>query len=153
MSTPLINPASFATIVTANAQATAVLLVEDKESDALLVHAALAGSHDSKLNEGFFTIRTAGLLSAARHRLAAEHFDVILLDLSLPDSKSHEDSFSQVREYVPARLKLVAAQAQERHRITGELHDKTGQSIAAEFPFSLQETGEVRNGQTENSHR
>lgn len=190
MSTPLFNAPSFAAgaALAANSRVTRVLLVEDNESDALLVHTALAGPRNWKLNESIFDIRTAGQLSAARAKLAAEHFDVILLDLSLPDSRSHENSFFQVREYacgIPIivltgvddevlglrmvrdgaqdyliksrvesyllvkaihyaierqrseqayaelRLKLVAVQEQERHRIARELHDQTGQSIAA----------------------
>ncbi len=171
-----------------NSGVTRVLLVEDNESDALLVHTALAGPRNWKLNESIFDIRTAGRLSDAKAMLAAESFDVILLDLSLPDSKSHEDSFFLVSEHacgVPIivltgvddevlglrmvrdgaqdyliksrvesyllvkaihyamerqrseqanaelRLKLIAAQEQERHCIARELHDQTGQSIAA----------------------
>lgn len=190
MSPPLLNAPSFAatSALAANCKSTRILLVEDNESDALLVHTALTGLRNWKLTESFFDVRTAGQLSAARARLAAENFDVILLDLSLPDSKSIEDSFIQVREhacgipiivltgvddevlglrmvrdgaedyliksrvesyvlvkaihyaierqrskqaYDELRLKLVAAQEQERHRIARKLHDQTGQSIAA----------------------
>ena len=101
MSTPLFNAPSFAAgaALAANSRVTRVLLVEDNESDALLVHTALAGPRNWKLNESIFDIRTAGQLSAARAKLATEHFDVILLDLSLPDSRSHENSFFHVREY------------------------------------------------------
>lgn len=82
-----------------NGNVTRVLLVEDNESDALLVHKALAEPRNWKINESIFDICTARQLSAVRAKLTAEHFDVILLDLSLPDSKSHEDSLFQVREY------------------------------------------------------
>jgi signal transduction histidine kinase len=190
MSTPFVNVSSAAatTAPSVNGRAIRVLLVEDNETDALLVHAALIGLRDRKLYGSPFDIRIAGHLADARARLAEDHFEVILLDLSLPDSKNHEDTFFHIREhaggipvivltgvedemlglrmvrdgaqdyliksrlesyvivkaihyaierqrsdkaYAELRLKLIAAQEQERHRIARELHDQTSQSIAA----------------------
>jgi two-component system, cell cycle response regulator len=58
-----------------------VLLVEDNPGDARLIQEALADTMG-----GHCTLVHVDRLSAAQHRLAVEPFDVILLDLQLPDS-------------------------------------------------------------------
>ena len=58
-----------------------VLLVEDEEGDAYLVKSALKLA--DKIN---FEITWVESLALAKKALASIHFDVILLDLSLPDS-------------------------------------------------------------------
>ncbi len=57
-----------------------MLLVEDHEPDAVLVTRLLAES-------GRFTVVRAGRLAAALTRLAREPFDLVLLDLVLPDGQ------------------------------------------------------------------
>jgi DNA-binding response OmpR family regulator len=57
-----------------------VLLVEDSPSDARLIQETLLGS-----SPGGFEVSLTGRLDAALARLQAERFDVILLDLGLPD--------------------------------------------------------------------
>lgn len=59
-----------------------VLLVEDNPGDARLVREALAAA-----GPGRFEITHVVRLAEARRRLADERFDVLLLDLSLPDSQ------------------------------------------------------------------
>jgi PAS domain S-box-containing protein len=58
-----------------------VLLVEDNVGDARLIREFLA---DAGVN--LFALETADRLSAAKERLAAGGIDLVLLDLSLPDS-------------------------------------------------------------------
>jgi len=58
-----------------------ILLVEDNPGDARLIREMLAEE-----GEGQFVITHAERLGDAFHRLDEEHDDVILLDLSLPDS-------------------------------------------------------------------
>lgn len=55
-----------------------VLLVEDNEDDALLIGETLSGTN--------ITIEHAERLSTALEQLANDRFDVVLLDLSLPDA-------------------------------------------------------------------
>jgi DNA-binding response OmpR family regulator len=69
-----------------------VLLVEDSPDSAMLVNHFLGVS---KIAE--FRVVTAGSLRAAREALGRERFDVILLDLNLPDSRGIE-TFARVRE-------------------------------------------------------
>src|SRR5687768_13072573 len=71
-----------------------VLLVEDNPGDALLLretladtNAAIEWTHDQKL-------------ASALNRLDQERFDVVLLDLSLPDSHGIE-TFHKVRKRAP----------------------------------------------------
>src|SRR3982751_2377623 len=81
-------------------QHTRVLLVEDNPNDAEWVRSALAGLHDREPYGSAFHIRSAAELSTAIAYLAEESFDVILLDLSLPDSQSLEQSFSDIHKLV-----------------------------------------------------
>ncbi|MDZ7270025.1 MAG: response regulator [candidate division KSB1 bacterium] len=62
-----------------------VLLVEDNPGDARLVEIAL-----SEPGPVHFRLERVGLLSAALRRLEKEEFDLVLLDLSLPDSQGLE---------------------------------------------------------------
>ncbi len=72
-----------------------VLLVEDNPGDARLVDIAL-----SEPGPVQFRLERVGLLSAALRRLEKEAFDVVLLDLSLPDSQGL-DTVVAVRKQNP----------------------------------------------------
>ncbi len=72
-----------------------VLLVEDNPGDARLVEIAL-----SEPGPIHFRLERVGLLSAALRRLEKEEFDVVLLDLSLPDSQGLE-TVAAVRKQSP----------------------------------------------------
>ena len=69
-----------------------VLLVEDNPGDARLVEIAL-----SEPGPVEFKLERVGLLSAALRRLEKEEFNIMLLDLSLPDSQGM-DTVTAVRE-------------------------------------------------------
>ena len=62
-----------------------ILLVEDSPSDAALLQESLAES-----GLGRFEITLAGSWAEADARLGEGSFEVVLLDLSLPDSSGHE---------------------------------------------------------------
>lgn len=78
-----------------------VLLVEDNNGDARLVQEALTES-----SRVAFRIERSDRLSAATARLGKEVFDVILLDLTLPDSWGL-DTFLKVREVAPQTPVMV----------------------------------------------
>jgi len=63
-----------------------VLLVEDNPGDALLVRAAL----NEATSAGFIVMHEATLASAIERLTVSSAFDVVLLDLCLPDSESVE---------------------------------------------------------------
>jgi signal transduction histidine kinase len=65
-----------------NAPAIRVLLVEDNEADAVLFKHILAETGGVR-----FDVTHAELMADARDLLASRPFDVVLLDLSLPDSR------------------------------------------------------------------
>ncbi len=69
-----------------------VLLIEDNEADTRLIRELLRAESD-----GLFETDTADRLSSGLERLAQKTFDVVLLDLSLPDSQGF-DTFTRVRE-------------------------------------------------------
>ena len=77
-----------------------VLLIEDNPGDARLVRELLTEEGDR------FEIVLAGSLRDARDQLAAEAFDVVLLDLSLPDSQGF-GTISSIRAQVPAMPLIV----------------------------------------------
>ena len=69
-----------------------VLLIEDNEADAYLVSDSLANSEPNR-----FTITHRDRLSTGMACLSAEEFDLVLLDLSLPDCEGFE-TFRRLRE-------------------------------------------------------
>jgi PAS domain S-box-containing protein len=98
-----------------------VLLVEDSPSDALIVEDELTHAEG-----GEFCVVHLEQLNAALARLQAQHFDVVLLDLNLPDSQGFEtflrlhDAASEVpivvltaRDDENLALKAVKAGAQD----------------------------------------
>jgi diguanylate cyclase (GGDEF)-like protein/PAS domain S-box-containing protein len=80
---------------------TSVLLVEDDPADAALIQAALTGTGSST-----FRVEWVTRLADALERLGSERFEVVLLDLSLPDSQGLE-AFDQVFQAAPDTLILV----------------------------------------------
>ena len=82
---------------------TTVLLVEDDPADARLIQDALAGTGTGN---NLFRVEWVTRVSDALKRLGSERFEVVLLDLSLPDSKGLE-AFDQVFQAAPDSLILV----------------------------------------------
>jgi two-component system sensor histidine kinase/response regulator len=64
-----------------------VLLVEDNPADAELIQHMLTQANRKGADAGSFDVECADHLSTALERLAAGGIDVVLLDLSLPDSQ------------------------------------------------------------------
>src|SRR5678816_1499628 len=75
---------------------TQVLLIEDNPADVLLLREALERDPRST-----FAVKNVEHLKTAIHRLKQEHFDVILLDLNLPDGQGL-DAFIKIHQEAPA---------------------------------------------------
>ena len=73
-----------------------LLLIEDEKRDVRLIQAMLGAAKDV-----FFDVQCADRLSAALKRLSQGGVDVVLLDLSLPDSSGLE-TFAKVHKQVPS---------------------------------------------------
>jgi len=73
-----------------------VLLIEDNPGDARLIRELLAGTGDDR-----FRLQIAVDLAAGLAQLTAGGADVLLLDLSLPDSQGF-DSFASIHDRFPA---------------------------------------------------
>jgi CheY-like chemotaxis protein len=91
-----------------------VLLIEDDPADAELVRAVLDEEEDFHIS-----IVHADRMSSAIHLLEKENFDIILTDLSLPDSRGIE-TFDSIRARVPHVPVIV---------LTG--HDDKGTALIA----------------------
>jgi K+-sensing histidine kinase KdpD len=89
-----------------------VLLVEDNRIEARLLEVLL---NESVVAE--FQVVTADRLSTALNLLAQQHFDVILLDLSLPDTTGM-DTFRKLQSAVP-HLPVVVLTGLEDEQIAG----------------------------------
>lgn len=72
-----------------------VLLIEDNPAHARLIQESV-----TEISEAFFDFESTDRLSTGLERLAAAEFDIVLLDLGLPDSQGF-DTF--VRTYAQAR--------------------------------------------------
>ena len=73
-------------------QSLRVLHVEDDFADALLVQHALCEAGEFDIN-----IEVASTLKEARRKLISQNFDLILLDLRLPDSMNPIDTLESTR--------------------------------------------------------
>ena len=78
-----------------------VLLIEDNPDDALFMRRALRDA-----TPGPFQMAHVDRLSAALDLLASDPFDVVLLDLSLPDSTG-EETFHRLHQHAPGVPILV----------------------------------------------
>jgi signal transduction histidine kinase len=78
-----------------DSEAINVLLIEDNPDDAFLIQETLADARGI-----MFHLEVVNRLSAGLERLAREGIDVVLLDLSLPDSKG-SDTFKTMRHQFP----------------------------------------------------
>ena len=75
-----------------------VLLIEDNPGDIFLVERMLLQSTSDYIDRPIFSLITIKFLRDAITTLSQNHFDIVLLDLSLPDS--HEsDTFSTWQSY------------------------------------------------------
>ncbi len=96
-----------------NAGPVKVLLVEDSASDAQLLQESLS---DAQL--GSFEVTLADRWADAVQRLHRDHFDVLLLDLTLPDSAGDQTLIQARRE--AARLPVVVLTGADDERVALE---------------------------------
>jgi signal transduction histidine kinase/HPt (histidine-containing phosphotransfer) domain-containing protein len=89
---------------------TALLVVEDNPGDARLVRETLSGVRGER-----FVLEYADRLSAAIERLATPGIDVVLLDLSLPDSNGVE-TITRLHESVPL-VPIIALSGNDDERV------------------------------------
>jgi glutamate dehydrogenase (NAD(P)+) len=85
-----------------SAKSATVLLIEDNPVHVRLVQGLLAGSPNPK-----FELATAGSLSEGLKRLNQDRIDLVLLDLTLPDSDDLE-TYIRVRAHAPSVPVVVA---------------------------------------------
>ena len=88
--------------------ATKILLVEDNPADARLVQETLASQSIAK-----FKVVQVGRLGAALERLSGEHFDVVLLDMSLPDSRGLDTLARMRRQTASVPIVVLSGLADE----------------------------------------
>jgi signal transduction histidine kinase/DNA-binding response OmpR family regulator len=86
-----------------------VLLIEDNQADALLIQEMLR-----QATGGRFNIHHVARLSMGLAQLANASYDLVLLDLSLPDSHGFA-SFEQVQAQVPQTAIIVLTGLDDKH--------------------------------------
>lgn len=89
-----------------------VLLVEDNPGDVRLLQAALADARPAQLEIGLAQVNRLG---DALRQLGEEVFDVVLLDLSLPDSQGI-DTYRRLRQEAP-QIPIVVMSGIEDDRL------------------------------------
>jgi PAS domain S-box-containing protein len=90
-----------------------ILLIEDNPGDALLIETALESSRDP-----LFELQVENRLSTALDQLEKDGFDVVLLDLNLPDSFGFE-TVTSVQNVVPRTPVVI---------VTGNVDDAFGRA-------------------------
>jgi PAS domain S-box-containing protein len=114
-STP--NPPSIVATPSSSSQpAITVLLIEDNPADALLIQAMLAEPSSAR-----FEVGHAPTLAKGLECLAKFNHDVVLLDLSLPDSFGLE-TFDVVRGQAPAMPILVMSGLDDENAAVSAVH-------------------------------
>ena len=90
-----------------------ILLVEDTDTDAFVVTRIL----EQFLSQGCHITRV-GTLEEAERTLATHgsSYDVILLDLGLPDSSSPEDTYHRVKHYM-AKMPVIVLTCLDDHNL------------------------------------
>ena len=106
-----------------------ILLVEDNPGDAALIEAALGSSR-----EPLFELHSESRLRPALERLGRERFDIVLLDLNLPDSFGF-DTVTSVQEVVPRTPVVI---------ITGNVDDAFARTAVQAGAQDYLVKGEVR---------
>jgi two-component system cell cycle response regulator len=106
-----------------------VLLVEDNPADAFLARRILADAEDPSP-----TVETEDRLAGAIQRLARGGVDVVVMDLSLPDSKGL-DSFERIRHEAPG-VPLVILSGLEDQAIAVEAVRRGAQDFLVKGRFN-----------------
>jgi PAS domain S-box-containing protein len=94
-----------------------ILLVEENRTDALI-----AGSALTQLLDGDFALTHVERLADAFNRIEAEKFDVVLLDLMLPDS-SGLDTIVRLRQHEPRLPMLVLTSLEDEEAGIKAVHE------------------------------
>lgn len=111
-----------------------VLLIEDSKTDADLIQEMLRVSRKAR-----FDIEVAGTLTRALERLAKNNIDIILLDLTLPDSIGL-DTFGRIHAHGPRiPLIVVTSSIDETQAITAFQKGAQDYLIKGEFDADLLE--------------
>jgi len=109
---------------------TKILLVEDNPGDANLLREMLNQFHSHDLD---FELAEAPRLVAAIKRLQESHFDVVLLDLSLPDSQGIA-TVARVRETRPT-LPIIVLTGQDNDELATEALRRGAQDYLVKGQF------------------
>ena len=143
-------------IISADTSTIRVLLVEDNPADADLIAEALADAEFAEPASSIFELVVADRLARAREWLAHGDVDVVLLDLSLPDSQGFE-TFARIAEHASGVPVVVLSglddQALAVHAVREGAQDYLvkGQVEGATFVRSIRYAIERRRAEVERS--
>jgi two-component system, cell cycle sensor histidine kinase and response regulator CckA len=96
-----------------------VLLIEDSDLDALLLQNAFQAATSAERGDRF-VCQWAQTVAQARELIARQHFDLVIVDLFLPDSQGLE-TLSAIRAAAKASALIVVTAANDRRSATEAL--------------------------------
>lgn len=109
-----------------------VLLVEDNQADARLIK-----EYFGELRETPFLVSEAGSMAGAVDHVAKRHFDVILLDLSLPDSQGLE-TIRRMHTHAPGTALIVlGGEDDDEQALTAMRHGAQDYLVKGKFDIHL----------------
>jgi len=106
-----------------------VLLIEDDTADALLIREFLSSGKESS----FEIFQSVGKLSYGLQIIDSQKIDIVLLDLSLPDSSGME-TFRRARRHAP-HLPIIILSGHDDHELSEEILHEGAQDYLVKGQF------------------
>jgi DNA-binding NtrC family response regulator len=113
-----------------------VLLIEDSDTDALIIQDAISRHHKDARCQRAATLRDGEEI------LQRDEIDLILLDLGLPDTPSPKDTYDQIKKYTDKLPVIIMTNLRDHDLAKNMVHegaaDFLNKDLIAENPMHIQ---------------